>query len=527
MLIKFLPHGSGSARKAADYLSAERDHKGEIRAGNEVIRGDLELTAITADSLDYKWRYSSAVIAWSKEDNPSREQIDAVLDDFDRVAFAGMEQDEYSRAAVLHTEADGSKHIHILIARCDLATGRSFNAAPPGWQRHFAPVKDHHNALNGWASPDDPALARAINTAAPQSLDQKEAKQQIHSWIESRILAGEIESRADVIASLKEIGEITRQGKDYVSVKPQGFNKAVRLKEGIYAERFSSEVAADIEAEKGRGSEPVREPDPASARRARRAIEAAIERRASDFAKTHRGPDRPTWAADREPNEAGSIRIVGGPEEGQSPEDDRRRGMDENGLGRHRPGGRAGVRDGHADALPIGRDQIESGDAGSAARDAGDSPGAGSDQQRSGPVPGPSRRQQASPTERRQDGNPLARLIEYMESQYERIRTAITDRIRAAYEAAAGAEQESRRADDAARRRNAETRRASGHIAESNWELDEAIGRLERNFGALVARIGLDSARDLERMDAKNWNDQPSSVQPQPLDRRTEPPRMT
>ena len=37
MLIKFLRHSTGSGKDAINYLLGERDHRGEIRAGVDVL----------------------------------------------------------------------------------------------------------------------------------------------------------------------------------------------------------------------------------------------------------------------------------------------------------------------------------------------------------------------------------------------------------------------------------------------------------------------------------------------------------
>ena len=132
MHIKWLKHGAGDARKATGYVLAERDHQGIERADVAVLRGDPEQVATVANSLDFARRYSSGVIAWAKEDAPTPEQIQQTLDEFERVTFAGLGADRVAWTAVQHTEADGSIHVHVLVARVDLATGKAFNPAPPG-----------------------------------------------------------------------------------------------------------------------------------------------------------------------------------------------------------------------------------------------------------------------------------------------------------------------------------------------------------------------------------------------------------
>ena len=128
MIVKFLAHGTGSARKAADYLLGARDATGKRREGVEVLRGDPNQVAAVADTLAFEHRYTSGVIAWAPEDVPTEEQIEAVLDEFERTAWAGLETDRYAWAAVLHREEEGGAHVHVLAARCDLETGRSLNS---------------------------------------------------------------------------------------------------------------------------------------------------------------------------------------------------------------------------------------------------------------------------------------------------------------------------------------------------------------------------------------------------------------
>ena len=160
MLVKFLARGAGSAAAAAGYLLGERDAAGEPREGIEVLRGDPHQVAAMADALEFKHKYTSGVIAWSPDDAPTDAQIGAVLDEFERTAWAGLEPDRYAWAAVLHRERGGGAHVHVLAARCDLETGRSLNIAPPGWEKTFGPLRDAFNAGHGWSRPDDPARAR-------------------------------------------------------------------------------------------------------------------------------------------------------------------------------------------------------------------------------------------------------------------------------------------------------------------------------------------------------------------------------
>ena len=89
MHIKFLARGTGSARAAADYLLGARDAAGQLREGVEVLRGNPHQVAVVADALAFEHKYTSGVIAWAPDDTPTDAQIEAVLDEFERTAWAG------------------------------------------------------------------------------------------------------------------------------------------------------------------------------------------------------------------------------------------------------------------------------------------------------------------------------------------------------------------------------------------------------------------------------------------------------
>ena len=161
MLIKMLRHGTGSAARAASYVLDEKDHMNIVRPHVEVLCGDPHLFAKIADSSPFKHKYTSAVIAFAEEDRPTDVEIKDVLKQFEALAFSGLEPDQYHLTAVLHQEPSGSKHVHILVPRLELRSGKAMNIAPPGkFQKHFHSLQDKLNFEYGWADPNDPDRAR-------------------------------------------------------------------------------------------------------------------------------------------------------------------------------------------------------------------------------------------------------------------------------------------------------------------------------------------------------------------------------
>lgn len=250
MHIKFLAHGRGSTQKAVRYLLRDHDNVGDIRPSVEVLRGNPQTVADLGDSLKFKHRYRSAVISWADSDQPTEEQKLEVLDEFERLAFAGLESDQYHYLAVDH-----GNHVHVIVPRVELSTGKSMNIAPPGWQKVYDPLRDHFNEKYEWKSPDieaHPENARLVNLSShniPKTVQK--AKEAIHTAVIAAIEEGIIENREDMESWLGDLGEITRRGKDYISLKPEGFNKAMKMKGAIY-ERNWEAGGEDKAKEKGR-----------------------------------------------------------------------------------------------------------------------------------------------------------------------------------------------------------------------------------------------------------------------------------
>lgn len=271
MHIKFLQHGTGSCVDAADYLTQEKDYKGEIRKGHEVLTGDLYQVADVADSLDFVNRYSSAVVSFHPSDRPTAKQLDEVLFEFEKTAFAGLELDSYSWSAVRHDQTDGGCHLHIIVARVELNTGKHLNIAPPGWQKTFDPLRDYFNEKNGWVSPDidaHPENARLVHPGhtaykgikAGLASGTEDPRQLITEHVMAAVSKGLIETRDDVVAYLEDSDlKVNRIGKNYITViDPAIGGRGWRIKGVLFDGEFAAERAinAETKSRDGRASKP-------------------------------------------------------------------------------------------------------------------------------------------------------------------------------------------------------------------------------------------------------------------------------
>ena len=303
MHLKFLARGTGSAAVAAAYLLAPMDAAGKVRAAVEVLRGDPMLVAAVADGLDFKYRYTSGVAAWSPEDAPTRPELERFVDEFEKTAWAGLGRDRYVWAVVLHRDDDGGVHVHLIAARCDLATGRSLNIAPPGWETTFDPLRDAFNYEHGWSRPDDPSRARPFRPAPHRAYQARAARRagedvepdprrEIGMHLLELLDAGKVKDRAGVVAALEARGyDVPRQGDHYLTARDRATGERWRLKGALYErdidrERFLREAPEPSrERERADGGD-----DPAAAAWA--AVEKARRRRADYHRAYYGGPGR-------------------------------------------------------------------------------------------------------------------------------------------------------------------------------------------------------------------------------------------
>lgn len=352
MMVRFFTHGDGSGRAAVEYLLAEEvaayTEDRERIAGQtvrrdvlpEVLSGDPDLTRALIDSNTRKWRYTSGVVAFHAEDDPSEADQAAVMADFEKAAFAGLERDQANILWVRHRHM-GNVELHFLIPRVELYGNRSFNPAPPKSEAYFNAFRDYWNARACWISPEAPSRKRMVKPVFDFG-DRQGIKETIQTLIIQRIEAGEISNHAHVRAALAELdglefkpltdkqlekrrkadAEEARGGKrrrrdSRITMRVTGTSDSLhtfRLEDRIFHEDWTAdEYFAAKPASEGRDTKPDdRSANPGDVERLRAAFVASVERRA---AKNHARYARPRKAERADP------RPDGHPGRGTGPQD--------------------------------------------------------------------------------------------------------------------------------------------------------------------------------------------------------------
>ena len=240
MLVKFFKGGTGQGASPVEYLIRETDSRGVIREPlPEIIKGNPQQIIQLIDSLDFKYKFHSGVISFAPSDEPTEEQQKAIIDSFEKTAFAGLEAEQYDILWVKHSHtSNGRVELHFVTPRVELTTGKSLSIAPPGWQDYYCHWRDIWNYQQGWASPDDPTRARtyqpgyqALRDAQDQRLElaglpakkKEDYRKIITNYITENIRLGNITNRTDIIKTLKNADiEVTRIGTNYIPISVVG-----------------------------------------------------------------------------------------------------------------------------------------------------------------------------------------------------------------------------------------------------------------------------------------------------------------
>lgn len=236
MIVKFFAgRGSGSARSSTDYLLGPNGN----RPGAKVLRGNARETALLADSLKFKNRFSVGCLSF-EEGDISPEAKEEIMDEFERAMFADLERDRYNILWVEHKDK-GRLELNFLIPKVDLKTGRSITPYLKGKDTpRVEAFKDYTNAKYNLTDPNNPTKAR--QTKIPDNLprDKKALLEAVNNSVIAMASIGELSSRQDVINHLTKSGiEVTRETNKAISIADPSGGRNIRLKGAVYESEFA------------------------------------------------------------------------------------------------------------------------------------------------------------------------------------------------------------------------------------------------------------------------------------------------
>ena len=237
MTAVFFANKKGGSSKAIDYLLNEREQQGTAR----VLKGDPKLTREIINSIKYKQKTTVGCLSF-EEKNISEDMKYQLIEDFEKHLLPGM-QDRYNILWVEHTDK-GRLELNFVIPKIDLVSQKSLN---PYYHKADLPRvekwQDLQNLKYNFSSPKDPSKKRTLETNSKEihlSKDYEQLDKLLHNLTQD----GKINNREQLIELLQSNQiEVTRKGKDYLSIKLPDSKKAKKFKGSIYDEQFKSITA--------------------------------------------------------------------------------------------------------------------------------------------------------------------------------------------------------------------------------------------------------------------------------------------
>ncbi len=242
MLVKFwgINQGGGDGDGSVNYLLNERVEQGTAK----VLKGDANLTKSLLLSLTQKHKACVGCLFF-EELNIDESLKYEFMESFENALLTESMQNRYNILWVEHTDK-WRLELNFVIPRIDLITQKAFTP-----YYHSADItridiwKDYTNLKHVFTNLKDlekQQISNYHNTKTPQGKAIFKNYKELDNYLYNAVTQGLLNSRAEIIELLQASNyEITRQGKDYISVKLPNEPKAKRLKGIIYDERFTEQ----------------------------------------------------------------------------------------------------------------------------------------------------------------------------------------------------------------------------------------------------------------------------------------------
>lgn len=238
-------YSKNGVRKAFDYLLASASQGIDRDPPPALIVGNREIIEGICSSLSYRHKYTSGVLSFSKEETRYIDSVPnlkaKIIQEFEDFCFAGLCEDCRCYAAVEHRHT-GRLEIHYVIPRVHLGAKKYFNPFPPGHRYANDAFIDYMACSYGITNPRSPGRLRTLRVSPYDT--NKSTKLKIHEFIQGQIKEGRATCASEINSILTATGmEVLRQGRDYVSLRIPGREKAIRLRGAIYGAGY---VAHDL-----------------------------------------------------------------------------------------------------------------------------------------------------------------------------------------------------------------------------------------------------------------------------------------
>lgn len=234
MVVKFFGNRKGGSGASVDYLLNEREKQGSART----LLGDPKITKDLIRAIDRKQKVTVGCLSFEEANIPETDKF-KIMAEFEKTLLPDM-QGRYNILWVEHRDK-GRLELNFVIPKIELESGKALN---PYYHKADMPrmeaFEQVHNLQNGWTNPQDPDKIRSIDIDK-KKIHLAQDYEQLDTLLHNLVANGSIQNRSQLLEVLEASKiDVTRQSKDYISVKLPEAKKAHRLKGGIYGEEFRS-----------------------------------------------------------------------------------------------------------------------------------------------------------------------------------------------------------------------------------------------------------------------------------------------
>ncbi|HEE0005281.1 TPA: relaxase/mobilization nuclease domain-containing protein [Campylobacter jejuni] len=234
MICKFFKTQKGGGVSSINYMLNERVKQGTAR----VLKGDEFLTREIIKSMSQKHKTCVGCLSF-EEKNIKEELKKELMESFENTLLTPAMKGNYNILWIEHTDK-GRLELNFIIPKIALESKKAFNP-----YYHTSDSKridlwcDFVNLNHNFSNPKDPRKEQTIQgskKAKELFKDYESLDKILHRQVADEV----INSRDELIYFLKQNNiEVTRKGKDYLSIKLPESKKAKRFKGSIYNEQFT------------------------------------------------------------------------------------------------------------------------------------------------------------------------------------------------------------------------------------------------------------------------------------------------
>lgn len=236
MIVKFFSSRNGGGTASIDYLLNKKRIQDKTA---KILQGDEKLTRELIKSMSQKHKVCVGCLSF-EEKNIDEALKKELMNSFENMLLTPEMQGRYNILWVEHTDKNRLE-LNFVIPKIDLKSKKAFNP-----YFHMADYKrkdfwtDFINLSYGFTNPKDPAKENTLQ-GSKKEYELIKDYEALDIFLHNQVAQGNITSRNNLISLLKTYNvEVTREGKDYISVKLPENKKAKRFKGGIYDEEFTS-----------------------------------------------------------------------------------------------------------------------------------------------------------------------------------------------------------------------------------------------------------------------------------------------